>query len=121
MIYPYTDSLRGMLIKVEPYVTWGEITEEGLNALLNRLETSSGEKITEEYVKTKLSMDLATFRTKILSGELLLNKFDDEFELPIRLHPPSGGFKGKINTPYKAKGVFGYRGSDINNLIKRMV
>jgi LSU ribosomal protein L30P len=121
MIYPYTESLKGMLIKVEPFITWGEISEDGLNALLNRLETCKGEKITEEYIKTKLSMDLNTFKTKLLSGELALNKLDNIFKLPIRLHPPSGGFKGKVNAPYKAKGEFGYRGLEINNLIKRMV
>ncbi|MFP3164533.1 50S ribosomal protein L30 [Acidianus ambivalens] len=121
MIYPYTESLKGMLIKVEPFITWGEISEDGLNALLNRLETCKGEKITEEYIKTKLSMDLNTFKTKLLSGELALNKLDNIFKLPIRLHPPSGGFKGKVNAPYKSKGEFGYRGLEINNLIKRMV
>lgn len=38
----------------------------------------------------------------------------------FRLHPPSKGFKGKVKRSYTAGGVTGYRGEDINNLIKRM-
>jgi large subunit ribosomal protein L30 len=38
----------------------------------------------------------------------------------FRLHPPKKGFKGTIKRSYKSGGVTGYRGEDINNLIKRM-
>ena len=37
----------------------------------------------------------------------------------FRLHPPSKGFKGKVKRSYTAGGVTGYRGENINNLIKK--
>ena len=39
----------------------------------------------------------------------------------FRLHPPKGGFKGKIKRPWKDKGELGYRKQAIEDLIKRMV
>ena len=38
----------------------------------------------------------------------------------FRLHPPSKGFKGKVKRSYTAGGVTGYRGENINSLIKKM-
>ncbi|BFH73467.1 50S ribosomal protein L30 [Sulfurisphaera javensis] len=123
MIYEDTPSIRGMLKVAEPYVTWGELNEESLKLLLTRLETKIGHKrITDEILKTQLKIDgYDSFVKKIMTGELKLHKLDDYFKLPIRLHPPSGGFKGKINRPFNVKGEFGYRGEKINELIKRMV
>jgi len=37
----------------------------------------------------------------------------------FRLHPPSKGFRGKVMRSYMAGGVTGYRGENINNLIKK--
>ncbi len=37
----------------------------------------------------------------------------------FRLHPPSKGYKGKVKRSYTAGGVRGYRGENINNLIKK--
>ena len=63
-----------------------------------------------------------------LLGELAdaIHKTEVEFNrLPgiepvFRLHPPSKGFKGKVKRSYTTGGVTGYRGENINNLIKRM-
>ena len=39
--------------------------------------------------------------------------------MPIRMHPPRKGYRG-IKQSYKAGGDLGYRGKEINSLIKRM-
>ena len=40
----------------------------------------------------------------------------------FRLHPPRKGLGRKgIKAPFKRKGALGYRGTDINNLIRRMI
>jgi len=123
MIYEDSKTLRGMLKVVEPYVTWGELNEEGVKLLLSRLYIKPGkDRINNEFLKSKLKIEeYSEFVKRISEGQLKLHKLDNYFKLPIRLHPPSGGFKGKINRPYNLKGEFGYRGEKINELIKRMV
>ncbi|BFI75209.1 50S ribosomal protein L30 [Sulfurisphaera ohwakuensis] len=123
MVYEDSPSIRGMLKIAEPYITWGELNEEGLKLLLTRLHTKIGNlKITDDILKSQLKIESYNlFVKKIMDGEIKLHKLDDYFKLPIRLHPPSGGFKGKINRPFGVKGEFGYRGEKINELIKRMV
>jgi ribosomal protein L30/L7E len=74
-ILPRTDSIIGMLKKVEHMITWGEADEE------------------------------------------MLSKFKDK--KIINLKPPSKGFRS-VKQPYP-KGDTGYRGKEINQLIKRMV
>ncbi len=40
----------------------------------------------------------------------------------FNLQPPKGGFERKgIKTPYKKGGALGYRGEDMNDLIRRML
>ncbi|AHC50982.1 50S ribosomal protein L30 [Sulfolobus acidocaldarius SUSAZ] len=121
MIYPKDSSIQGMLNLVSSYVTWGELNDEGLRLLVSKLEISKGKKVNEEYVKDKLNVDFQSFVESIKDGKLRLNKLNETFSLPIRLHPPKGGFKGKVSRPFRAGGEFGYRGDKINELIRRMV
>ncbi|MEJ2780058.1 uL30 family ribosomal protein, partial [Stygiolobus sp. CP850M] len=48
MIYPKSSTLEGMLKLTAPYITWGELNDEGLNLLLTRLKTIDGNKVNEE-------------------------------------------------------------------------
>ncbi|BCU70658.1 50S ribosomal protein L30 [Stygiolobus caldivivus] len=122
MIYPKNKALEGMLKLVSPYITWGELNDEGLKLLLSKLKTVNGEKVNDEYITKVLKINgYNEFVKKIKDGEVKLSKLDDYFKLPITLHPPKGGFKGKVNRPYGSMGEFGYRGEKINELIKRMV
>lgn len=122
MIYEDNPSIKGMLKLVEPYITWGELNEESTILLLARLEMKNGKgRISDDLIKTQLKVEgLNELVKKVMNGEIKIHKLDNYFKLPIRLHPPSGGFKGKINRPFNAKGEFGYRGDKINELIKRM-
>lgn len=120
MVYPLTPSLKGMLRVVEPYVTWGELNEEGARALVERLKVKGGKKLDEQALKTLNVSSKDELVKALVEGKLQLHKYDDVLSLPIRLHPPKGGFKGKVNRPYKMKGEFGYRGLEINKLLVRM-
>ena len=74
VIVPRSDSIVGMLKKVENVVTWGEVSDSLASELKNK--------------KT-------------------------------RLKPPKKGFRSlKLRYP---KGDLGYRGKEIDNLIKRMM
>lgn len=100
IIHP-NPSYKGMLQKVKDYVTWGEIDDETLKLLLEK-------------------------RAKVENVEEAINKLKEGAKLKeitnpcIRLHPPRKGYKS-IKRPYKLGGAAGYRGKDINELIRRML
>ncbi|MBI4451742.1 uL30 family ribosomal protein [Candidatus Woesearchaeota archaeon] len=80
MVLPDTPSIRGMLEKASHAITWGELNQEGKDALAKR---GPG----PEY----------------------------------RLAPPRKGFERKgVKVSYNQGGAYGYRGNDVNELIKRM-
>ncbi len=88
VIIPKTQSNIGMLKKIEPYITWGEVSDETINLLKQRRKP-------------------------------IINKKN---KLLFRLNPPRRGFERKgIKKPFNLGGAYGYRGSKINDLIKRMV
>lgn len=121
MVYPYNESIKGMLMKVQSYITWGELNEEGAELLISKLRTVGNKKLDEDFIKKSFGLEKGEFVKKLVAGEIQLNKYAEVISLPIRLHPPVGGFKGKVNRPYKNKGEFGYRGIEINKLLKRMI
>jgi large subunit ribosomal protein L30 len=88
-----TPAIRGMILKVQHYVTWGEVSEEVVKELVEK----RGQKTTDK------------------EGKEVAKQF-------FNLHPPRGGFERKgIKQPYTKGGVLGYRGTDINKLIQRMI
>ncbi|MGV8144385.1 MAG: 50S ribosomal protein L30 [Methanothermobacter sp.] len=112
-------SNQGMLQKSKDYITWGEIKEDTLNeVILKRGRLPGGSKLTEEYVKENTSCSSIEDITKALfKGE----KLDEMGIKPVfRLHPPRKGYKN-IKKAYNEDGTLGYRGEDINNLIKKML
>ncbi len=124
VLYPDTPSIRGMLQKVKDWVTWGEINRDTLIELLRKRGRIVGNKpLTDEFVRAKLSLpSIEALADKLLSGELLFHKLEDYGIKPVfRLHPPKGGFKGSIKKPYGSGGELGYRGSAINELLRRMI
>jgi|Deesub1362A_J573_1020465.scaffolds.fasta_scaffold10208_3 large subunit ribosomal protein L30 len=99
IIHP-NPSYKGMLQKVKDYVTWGEIDDETLKLLLQRAKVENVDEAVE----------------KLKSGA----KLKDITKPCIGLHPPRKGYKS-IKKPYKLGGSAGYRGTDINELIRRML
>ena len=123
VIYPKDlPGLEGMLRKVKDWVTWGEIDEETLALLLEkRGRVKGGLKLSRDILKKFFNVDsFEELARKISSGEIVLHK-QDVIKPVFRLHPPRGGFKGSVKKPIGDHGELGYRGSGINDLIKRML
>jgi len=84
-------SLAGMLNRCKDYITWGEIDHDTLKLLIEK----RAEKNPEDPKKTK--------------------KF-------FRLNNPIGGFERKgVKKSFVNGGALGYRGKEINKLIKKMI
>lgn len=116
--------LKGMLVKVENWATWGEIEVEPLEELLRTRGRIRGDKpLTDDWVKEKLGLDgIRELAEKLMARELQYHKLESIGIKPFfRLHPPRGGFKGSIKKHFKAGGELGYRGPAINDLIRRML
>ena len=91
-IYDNTPSMKGMIKKIENHIAWGEIDD----STLKELQSKRGEKQKKD-------------------GKEVLKPF-------FRLSPPKGGFERKgTKTPFALGGALGYRGSKINDLIRRML
>ena len=104
-----TDNIKGMLKKVRNWITWGEIDDNVLRYLIEKRGRKSGNK-----------------RLKKEEVEEIFNKIKENEKVPkemkpvFRLTPPSKGFKKSIKQHYP-KGELGYRGKEINELLKRMI
>jgi large subunit ribosomal protein L30 len=120
-IVPENPITKGMLQVAKDYITWGEIDKEMLTELITtRGKLEGGKELTNDYVKSATSYD----NIDKLSQAIIDNKFkykDIPSIKPIfRLSPPKKGYEG-IKRSYVNKGALGYRGKDINKLIKRMI
>lgn len=114
-------SYLGMLQKAKDAITWGEIDAPTLARLLRKRGRLEGNRhLTDAYVAkhtghksiVDLAKALVSFETD-LSGIPKLKKV-------FRLHPPSKGFRGSIKRTFQQKGELGYRGPNVNELLKRM-
>ncbi|OYT61793.1 MAG: 50S ribosomal protein L30 [Thermofilum sp. ex4484_15] len=115
------DSYRGMLKKIQNYVTWGEIDEDTLTLLLEKRGRLVGNrKLNEKFLRKYGFSDARELAKAILKGKLDLKDLP-ELKPVFRLHPPRGGFKGSIRKQYGNNGELGYRGKAINDLLRKMI
>lgn len=122
VIYPKSPSIEGMLAVVKDWVTWGEIDENTLKELLvKRGRLVGNESVTEAFIKSKFGMNIDDFVKALIDGKLQLHKLDDLIKPVFRLHPPKGGFKKSTRKPIGSDGELGYRGSEINKLLLKMM
>ncbi|MCD6323586.1 MAG: 50S ribosomal protein L30 [Desulfurococcales archaeon] len=122
VIYPKNETIDGMLQVVKDWVTWGEVDREVLKELLlKRGRLPGNRRLSEEGVKNVLGITLDELLDNLMEGKLLWHKLDGKVKPVFRLHPPKGGFKRSTKKPYKAGGELGYRGSEINALLKKMI
>jgi large subunit ribosomal protein L30 len=120
VIIPETPDYKGMLEVVKDCVTWGEIDRETLIELLKkRLRLKGNKRVDEKALKSVTDFDsFEAFADELLAGRVKLKDFE-EIQPFFRLTPPSKGFKSvKEHWP---KGDLGYRGKEINELLKRMI
>ncbi|RLF04033.1 MAG: 50S ribosomal protein L30 [Thermoprotei archaeon] len=121
-IVPLTPSYRGMLHKVKDYTTYGEISRDTLIELLrNRGELTNGGKLTDSWLKENTEFStIEELADALISGKARLHKL--EWLKPyFRLTPPKGGFKRTTKRAWTDGGELGYRGDEINKLLRRMI
>jgi large subunit ribosomal protein L30 len=108
VVVPDNQSFSGMILKVNDYVTWGEVDEDTLNLLADK----KGEEYTGRKTDTKNKINYAKFLK--IKGK--------DYKKFFRLNSPKKGFGRKgIKIPYSQGGALGYRGDRIKDLIKRMI
>ncbi|MAF99269.1 MAG: 50S ribosomal protein L30 [Nanoarchaeota archaeon] len=98
----------GMIKKVKDFITWGEIDDATIHALI--------EKRGEEYKGPEKSSN----------GKIAYKKFfvhdGKKYKKYFRLNPPRKGFGRKgIKIPFKVGGALGYRKDKMVDLIQRMI
>lgn len=109
IIVPDTDVMKGMLRKAQNYITWGEITPDVLEKLIEKRGRTKGRKPIEK-AKVKVYVDEIKKTSNLKVKDLVP---------VIRLSPPLKGFKKtKMHYP---KGALGYRKDKINELLERMM
>jgi large subunit ribosomal protein L30 len=112
---------KGMLQRINAYVTYGEPTKETIVMMLQKRALLAGDKkLTEEYITKIGYKNLDELADAIVSNKIQYGKLPD-IQARFRLHPPSKGYKGKTKKGFKAGGEAGYRGEAINALVQRMV
>ncbi len=112
-------SYQGMLQKAKDYITWGEIKEDTLTKVISkRGRLPGGAKVTEEYLKENTPhKSIEDVAKAVFKGE----KLEGLGIKPVfRLHPPRKGFKN-VKKAYNEDGTLGYRGENIEDLIKKML
>ena len=114
-------SAKGMLRKCKDYITWGEIQSKTLAEIISkRGKLKGGVPISQEYLKENTEFKiLEELAGAIIKGSTDFSKLPNIKPL-FRLAPPVKGYEG-IKRSYKEGGALGYRGKDINLLIRRMV
>jgi len=120
VILPEKPDFKGMLQKVKDFVTWGEIEKEVLVELLKKRLRAKGDKRVDEKMLKELTNfeSFESFASALLEEKVKVKDFEG-LNPVFRLTPPSKGFKSvKEHWP---KGDLGYRGKEINELIKRMI
>ncbi len=111
----------GMLNKVKDWVTWGEIDADTLAQLLRKRGRLRGNKpLTDDYIRKYGWDSIEEFAIAVIEGRASLKDIPN-LKPVFRLAPPSGGFKGSIKKPFTVGGELGYRGPEINELLRRMM
>jgi large subunit ribosomal protein L30 len=114
-------SFLGMIDTVKDYVTYGELSREGIASLLRKKGRLAGnKKLTDEYAQKVGQKSLEDLVTAVSECRVKYWKLPGITPF-FRLHPPTKGFKGKIKKGYGAGGELGYRGENINLLLDRML
>ncbi len=119
VLVPETPDYKGMLEVVRHTVTWGEIEKETLVELLKkRLRSEGDKKVDENTLKQLTGYGFEELADALLSGKVKMKSFP-KLKQVFRLTPPSKGLKNVKE--FYPKGDLGYRGKEINELLRRMI
>ncbi len=118
-VLPEAEAFRGMLAKVQGYVTWGEAEPETIGLLLKeRGETAQGARLdARTLVDVVRTSDFPELTRLVLHDGLLKVR---GIRPLFRLKAPKGGWRS-TKKPFSIGGALGYRGRGINDLARRMM
>lgn len=126
IVLPDSPSLQGMLTTVKDWVTWGEVDKDTLLLLLKERGRLKGNRpLTDDVAKRSGWNGIEDFVNALTNGTASLRCRDGKkcingLKPFFRLHPPKGGLNS-IKKYYGYGGDLGYRGSNINDLLRRML
>ena len=121
VVVPETDSIKGMLQKAKDYVTWGEVDQETLVAMIRaRGRVAGDDSVTDDYLKERSEFATVEDMAKAIIENDYRMKDVDGAKSVFRLHPPVKGYEGNKRS-FQNGGALGYRGAKINDLINRML
>jgi large subunit ribosomal protein L30 len=110
-VVPENPAMRGMITKVQGYVTWGEADRATVGDLLAaRGETATGARVAPGPELSDLAKAVVDLGLPAADGLKPL----------FRLKAPKGGWKS-TKKPFARGGALGYRGPKINELVRRMM
>lgn len=116
-VVPEDPAFRGMITKVQGYVTWGEADAGTLGQLLAaRGETTDGARVGAGKLPAG-QPDVAALAQDV-SGKGLVGV--GGLKPLFRLRAPKGGWRS-TKKPFARGGALGYRGARINELVQRML
>lgn len=120
VIVDETPSYKGMLQKAKDYITWGEITPEVLTEIIaKRGRVVGGAPVTDDYVAENSDYkSIEELANALINSEVKLA--DLNIKPVFRFHPPRKGYEN-IRLSVEEGGSLGYRGTDIEELAKRML
>jgi large subunit ribosomal protein L30 len=120
VVLPNNATTVGMLKVAKDYVTWGEMDAETLaEAIRARGRLVGDQPITDAYVKKHTgAADINAWAAAIVAGKANYAELPEVKPL-LRLHPARSGLEG-IKRSVENGGALGYRGEEINTLIRRM-
>jgi len=120
-VLPEEPSFRGMLTRVQGYVTWGEADEATVGLLLSsRGRTTDGKPLgapTDGASAPAATPDLGALAKSVLTDGL---PRVDGLRPLFRLRAPKGGWRS-TKKPFTLGGALGYRGRAINDLVRKML
>lgn len=111
---------KGMLMRAQSYLTWGEVSKETVAMMLKQRGKAGSNKITDEYAQKLGYKNVDDLADAIYNCKSHYWKLEGVTPL-FKLHPPKKGYKGKTKKSFRAGGEAGYRGEAINTLLKCMV
>jgi len=113
--------LAKMVEKVKDYVTYGEIDLDTAAELLRkRGRTIEGERTDKKFLEKEKAKSFEDIAKKIIEGKETLRNIG--IKPVFRLSPPRKGHnRGGIKKSYAVGGALGYRASDINALLRKMM
>ena len=108
VVVPRNASYMGMIKTAKDYITWGEIDNDTYNELMNKRKEEFKERVSDKQGKIQYTKFIE------IDGKRIKKFF--------RLNSPKKGYGRKgIKVSFVNSGALGYRGKEINDLIRRML